>query len=88
MVVTSETARPSSAKWHAARRPGSHSTSGGSAWEQIGWAIGQRGWNGHPGGGLLGSGGSPRRMARGRRGAWTEGAADINARVYGWSGDA
>jgi hypothetical protein len=34
---------PSSAKWQAASRPGSHSVRGGACSEQIGLAIGQRG---------------------------------------------
>ena len=56
--------------------------------EHTSWAIGQRGWNEQPDGGRLGSGGSPLSRTRGRLGAWTDGAADMRARVYGWSGRA
>src|SRR6266496_4848684 len=61
----SRIARSSSGKWHAATWPGWWGSSSGSSSLQMGnWARGQRGWNRHPDGGLIGEGTSPSRMIR------------------------
>jgi hypothetical protein len=62
--------------------PGLFSMNGGSFTAHSATAIGQRGWNRHPLGGLIGLGTSPFRMIRWRlsRG-FGMGMADINARV-------
>src|SRR5206468_3409911 len=51
--------RTASARWHATSRPGSTSRSAGTSVLHRSKTIGQRGWNGHPGGGFAGSGSIP-----------------------------
>ena len=54
----------SSAKWHATSCPSLTCKRGGSSRRQISWAMGQRVWNLHPGGGASELGTSPATTAR------------------------
>src|ERR687888_505079 len=73
----------------AAQCPGFTSRSSGTTCRHRSIAIGQRGWNTQPDGGLSGLGTSPRSTTRSRRASSSGsgiGTADSSARVYGCSG--
>src|SRR6185437_1827424 len=72
----------SGATWQAASWPPALGRSSGRTVRQRSMAAGHRGWNGQPGGGLAGSGGSPVSLARADAApADTSGTAAIRAWV-------
>lgn len=80
----------SSGKWQLTSRPRTGASSGAST-RHSGRALGQRGWNAHPGGGAIGLGGSPSSTIRSRAASTSgsgTGTADSSVRVYGCAGSA
>jgi hypothetical protein len=53
--------------WQATKEPPPSSSSSGISARQTGKARGQRGWKGHPGGGVIGLGTSPAGLDPGAR---------------------